>query len=967
MPKSSPIQTNFSGGELGPLVEGRVDAERHGTGVEICQNYIPTLEGPLVRLPGTKRVASVKDPSKPPRFIPFKYSNTEQYILEFGERYIRFFTDGGQVITSGTSYTVTGATFLGNPYGYNFGSPSIAYGQAPFSGSRSNRNAKSLEIDSSISTELQFSSSKVSGSILEIPTLYDHNMIQNIGFTQKGDTLWLMHSSMPTYTLQRFTPQDWDLKYFQTKDGPYLPLNTYLKLGDSLRLGFTVWWRPDRKPTGSKSYEGFNLTLTTHSSVKIANVVNNNGLLEVRTSGAHGFGNHDKIWINGVVGTTGANNGSSFVGEFSTEARTQDSSVWEVNVISSTSLLLVNSIYNSGITIPYVGSGQMWPALFNPQDAGRNIGLYVGGQRYYGYLGMASSILEPSITYLHPIQANVALDIDSETIPLGSTVISVWQLGTYNRHNGWPASGSFNQNRLFFAGIPGVPTEFNGSRTGEYSNFNVNLASSLSVIDTNALQFSLVSESQDLLQWVKSGNQGLYFGSDSVEFLVSPSKDGQALTPTNINNEVVGNYGSANINPVRFGDSIIYVQSSKRKIRELRFFANLQSHKSTQINQLSDHIALPQISGLATQKEPLPMVWGYKTDGGLISMSYSRDDSQIISGWASHELGGRSDSSGSVPKIKSIETIRDSTGTYDQLWMAVQRFTNGTSDVVVEYMVEPYRHRDPSQKQRDAFYVHCGATYDSSLVISNITTGSALITVTNHGLSRNDLVLIDDVIGLNSSLININGVIVNSNLVNAKVFVVGSTTTNNFFLQDFNSSIIVTKTYSPYFSGGKARKLVSSIGGLGYYTNEELDVLADGGYQGKITVASGGILTLKVPAAVVHVGYGYKSRVKTLVMDKGSATGSAVGQMRKTYQTAFRLKDVGDFSYGGVDFNNLHSANFGNGDEQMLDSAIPLYTGIYRDGIEQDVSFYGQVYFEQSSPLPGMIQSITYLMDEYDL
>lgn len=975
MPKSSPIQANFSGGELGPLVEGRVDVEKQATGLEICQNYIPTLEGPLVRRPGTKRVASVKDPSKPPRFIPFRFSNSEQYLLEMGENYMRFFTDEGQVVTSGTSYLISGAVALSNTFIMG-GTQAEAFARGPFFASRTSPNLKDAEIPDNILAGVARVNSSIvaSGTILEIPTVYDYNMLPNIGYTQKGDTLWLMHSSVPTFTLQRFTPQDWDLKYFQTKDGPYLPLNSRRNVADSIGIGFDLEF-PYTDSKGAIS--GYNVSVYAHSSIKIANVLQYTGSshTEVRTAGQHGFLENQKVWIAGVPGSSEINNGTSHLLAGRVRPNINDSSVWTISVLTGSSFLIKDKFLSnayltgSGVTFP----GIVFPAVFTPQDAGRAIGLYISGQRYSGTIRTSSSITKvasDAATSIqdppHPIQAEVAIDQETSSVPVASTVVSIWQMGAYGRFHGYPSAGTFHQNRLMFTGAPGRPTEFAASKTNDYQFFNVNEGSSLQVLSTNALQFNLISESADQLRWVKSGTQGVYLGSNTLEFLVSPSREGEALTPTNINNDIVGFYGSANVNPVRFGDSIIYLQTSQRKIRELRYFANLNSHKSTLINQVSDHIALPQVNGLATQKESIPLIWGYKSDGKFISMSYSRDDSQVIAGWAGHELGGRSDSAGTAPKVLSIETMRDSTGKYDQLWMTVQRFINGTSTVEVEYMVEPWRTRDLTQKQRDAFYVDCGATYDSSLVVAGITLGSALVSVTSHGLSRNDLVLISDVVGLNSSLVNVDGVIVGSNLVNDKVFVVGSTTTNNFFLQDFNSSIIATNTYSPYVSGGKVRKLVSSVGGLTWLKNEEVDVLGDGGYQGKITVNSGGILVLSTPAAVVQVGYEYRSRGKTLIKDSGSATGSAVGMNRKTYEVAFRLRDVGSFSYGGIDFDHMHQANFGLGDVVQANYAIPLYSGIYRDGIEQDVGLYGQVYFEQRGPLPGMIQSITYLMDEYD-
>ncbi len=113
MPKASPIQTSFSGGEFSPFVQGRVDVERYKTGLETVLNYIPTLQGPLVRRPGTKYVANAKDPAKPPTLIPFQFSADQSYMLEFGDFYTRFFSNEGQLITSSTTFKIT--AFYGMP------------------------------------------------------------------------------------------------------------------------------------------------------------------------------------------------------------------------------------------------------------------------------------------------------------------------------------------------------------------------------------------------------------------------------------------------------------------------------------------------------------------------------------------------------------------------------------------------------------------------------------------------------------------------------------------------------------------------------------------------------------------------------------------------------------------------------------------------------------------------------------
>src|ERR1700685_1922833 len=103
MPKAAVLQSAFNAGELSPLMYGRTDSPRYKQGLATCLNYIPTLQGPLQRKPGTKYCTAVKDSTNPPVLIPFTFSETQNYMLEFGAGYIRFYYNNAPVVTVGTT------------------------------------------------------------------------------------------------------------------------------------------------------------------------------------------------------------------------------------------------------------------------------------------------------------------------------------------------------------------------------------------------------------------------------------------------------------------------------------------------------------------------------------------------------------------------------------------------------------------------------------------------------------------------------------------------------------------------------------------------------------------------------------------------------------------------------------------------------------------------------------------------
>ena len=99
--------TNFTGGELSPRLDGRNDLQKYPTGCKTLENMIVFPHGSAARRSGTQFVAEVKDSSKETRLIPFEFSTTQTYMLEFGDQYIRFYKDNGQILSAGSAYEIS--------------------------------------------------------------------------------------------------------------------------------------------------------------------------------------------------------------------------------------------------------------------------------------------------------------------------------------------------------------------------------------------------------------------------------------------------------------------------------------------------------------------------------------------------------------------------------------------------------------------------------------------------------------------------------------------------------------------------------------------------------------------------------------------------------------------------------------------------------------------------------------------
>jgi len=107
MARVHPFQSNFTAGELSPRLEGQIDFDKYNNGCSELTNMFVFPHGGATRRGGLYHVAEVKDSSKDVRLIPFEFNVTQSYILEFGDQYIRFYKDNGQITSGGSAYEIT--------------------------------------------------------------------------------------------------------------------------------------------------------------------------------------------------------------------------------------------------------------------------------------------------------------------------------------------------------------------------------------------------------------------------------------------------------------------------------------------------------------------------------------------------------------------------------------------------------------------------------------------------------------------------------------------------------------------------------------------------------------------------------------------------------------------------------------------------------------------------------------------
>ena len=349
-------------------------------------------------------------------------------------------------------------------------------------------------------------------------------------------------------------------------------------------------------------------------------------------------------------------------------------------------------------------------AGFTSNDIGRTVRLKVSSNWAWGLITAVASTTSITVSW----QSTVG----------GTTASSVWRLGVWFGAEGssatanYPRCVAFNQDRLIWAGSAQYPSRLDGSNTSDYENCAPTGADG-TVIDSNAISFSLNSAKVNVVNWMVTDEWGLLAGTAGGEWVIAASTQQNAVTPTNVTAKMTTSYGGTNVPPIRMGKSTLFVQRTKRKLREMSYQFTLGTFQAPDISLVSEHLTKSGIKQMAGQTAPYPNVWIVRNDGQLVGVSYDKD--QEVLAWHQHTLGGYSDTGQSVaPIVESVAVIPSPGTDRDAVWLSVQRNINGSTVRTVELMQKFWEDGDV---QTDAYFVDCGATYSgsSTTTVSGLT------------------------------------------------------------------------------------------------------------------------------------------------------------------------------------------------------------------------------------------------------
>lgn len=652
----------MSAGEISPRLFARVDVGKYANGCYEVDNFIVQRFGGVRKRGGTQYIATTKTSAKKSRVVSFIFSVTQAYILEFGDLYVRFYTNGGAVESG--------------------------------------------------------------GSPVEVVTPWDEDEIFDLQFAQSADVLYITHPDHAPRTLSRTSATTFVLDTIDFEDGPFLELNTTattLTPADygALTPDMTSLVAPSGTVTSTSALadawevfdkdEGTSATWGSSSGYVAYQLASGTAIVDhywltaidntsevVRTPTAWVIeGSADgTTWVplHSVSGETGWSSGETRFFNFNNStayeyhrfrwksidgAASGNTSIAELGINKAAASQTAFNLTASAVTGINDGTG------FQTTDVGRHIRL-LGSD---GKWRWAEIIARTSTTV-------VTIKLHGHALPDLSPIIN-WRLGAWSDETGWPGSVGFFNGRLCFARTATQPQTVWMSVVDDFTNFGV----SDPLQDDDAITATIASDSLNEIKWIAEGTD-LFVGTTAAIRTIGPTSASAAFSPTNLRQKRETNFGASEVQPVRVGTTALYSGYYRKDIREIAYSFESNGYVSQDLSILSEHIPV-NVKQIAYAQNPDSVVWGVDDSGNLFGMTYERD--QEVIAFHTHSIGGTS------VTVESVATIPGTSA--DEVWFVVKRTVNGSAVRYIERLSEGL---SDTGSLGAATYLDCHLTYSGA-------------------------------------------------------------------------------------------------------------------------------------------------------------------------------------------------------------------------------------------------------------
>lgn len=923
------IQPSFAKGELAPELHGRVDTAAYRIGLATARNAIVHTYGGISRRPGSQYIGPVADHTYAPRLIEFQFKTDDNYILEFGDAYMRVIRDEGHVTTE--EATITGIT-QANPavvttsgsHGYSNNDEVYIEGVSGMTEVNQNRyyianvTATTFELTDQITGAnvdstgfTAYSSGGTVAKIFELVTPYAIEDLPEVKFTQSADVMTLVHPFYNPRELSRTDHDAWSIDEIPIGPDIDSPADITVTVNTSGSETDRYKVTAISRETGEESVSGLEDTEATITGITQASP----GV--VTTSGSHGYSDGDEIQIDNVVGMTEVNTQRYIVAnKTSTTFELTDRDGFDIDTSGFTaysSAGITRRTFNIITTGAATKDNTLaWTAV---TGAGR-YAVYRYDNGIYGLIGETetNSFLDDDIT------PDLSDSPPTYRDPFPSSLDNPGAVGYYEQ-------------RRVFGGSLNSPDTSEFSQPGNQANFNKTQPTR----DDDAITATLNSQQVNEIRHYVALNDLLVFTSGS-EWRLDAGND-VAFTPETIRQKPQTYWGASHLPPQVSGNVVLFVEENENTVRSIGYSFALDGYTGNNLGILSQHLLFGHtLVDWCYTHSPEGRLYIVRDDGDILAMSF--DQEQEVIAWTHW------DTSGDYEAISRLRHGGDNIN--DRIYTVVKRTVNGNTVRYIEKLEQEF-----FDDVRDCFFVDSGLSYDEPVTISDVDIANPVVVTTSsaHGFSDGDEVDLYDIVWEPDTDEFSNET--QPDQLNKRRYVVANKTATTFELTDSDGNDIDGTAFNDYVSGGTARLAVDSVSGLEHLEGREVKCLADGNIVSGLTVSDASV-TLPRKFSRIHIGLANVCDIETLNVEVPSG-GTIQGFDKKINKVTLKmLKSRG--GYYGPDVNNL--VEFKQRKFEALGAPTDMLTGEAEIYLKPSWNSNGRVFIRQDEPLPLTILAI---------
>lgn len=755
-------QLSYSAGEFSPLLDSRPDHPKYAQACRKLQNMIAMKQGGATRRPGTRYIAAAKytvNPNYSVRLMKFQFSPTTSFVLEWGQLYLRFYSNGQPVTISSAPVWVAsriypGGTFIEDPTDSN---------RIYYSATGTPATTVPPHLDT---TEW------VLQSIYEIPSPY-------IGYTGFGANIWgitpcqindvvyLTNPSLAPYKLTRISDTHWTLTQVNFITPPLLDQNaTGVYIGVGGTTG-TVSLSANANAWVAAIYYSIGESVNPGGAVYTCIVAHVSGTFSVDL--ANGYWILETIFQNPNIGSVwqiGHVRGANYI-----QLDITSNQISGVTTVRGNCTFETYGVWTGNISIQRSDdNGTTWnkiQTISSHEDHNGTLEIVVTTDAQFRIQienwVTATSTTVPRVTFSWPDSFVYGLvqitDVLNAYAAVGTVIqklystngTTLWAEGAWSVRRGFPRSVTAFQQRSVYGGTSHEPQRIWGSVTNDLENFA--LGDQLQATDSFA--FDIAAIGRGPIQWLIA-QVDLFIGFSGAEWIVNAGAGAlggstDAITPTQISAGEHSSWGSApGISPAVVGNAVLYAQRSAKTIQQMLFSVYTNKYMSADLTSLSEHLFGAGVVQMDYQPQfrNQGIVWVVTRTGSLCGMTYQLE--QEVFGWHRHLTGLDQDGVARDTGFQSVAIIEGQGVEDDEVWVAVRRsnglFIELMNPINWETAGAPLLGVAQPQIQ-DAFYVDCGVTITSPAtnVIPGLTQLSGrVVSVLINGNQAVENLVVDD-------------------------------------------------------------------------------------------------------------------------------------------------------------------------------------------------------------------------------